>query len=207
MHGIPPGKINEWVPHNQFYSKACYRLDTFKFWPYFYKFPTYDLAKSGFYYSGQKDIVTCFYCGISIYDWSAIDKNEIHNQHQKHSPYCNYMKMMKENDIEILPDLFSYIRSTDITSDDAWDNEWTPYNISMMTYHKRLNTFQPWPKQMAQKPSDLSLCGFYYSGQGDRVICFHCGISILNWDTTDVISKEHKKHSPICKFMHMSSFM
>ena len=42
--------------------------------------------------------------------------------------------------------------------------------------------------------------GFYYTGYGDRVTCFHCGIILRNREQADDVDLEHKKHSPDCKF-------
>ena len=35
--------------------------------------------------------------------------------------------------------------------------------------------------------------GFYYTGCGDRVTCFHCGITLHNWEHADDVDMEHKK--------------
>ena len=45
--------------------------------------------------------------------------------------------------------------------------------------------------------------GFYYTGCGDRVTCFHCGITLRNWEHADNVDMEHKKHSPECKYLQM----
>ena len=45
--------------------------------------------------------------------------------------------------------------------------------------------------------------GFYYTGCGDKVTCFHCGITLRNWESLDDVDGEHKKHSPECKYLFM----
>ena len=47
--------------------------------------------------------------------------------------------------------------------------------------------------------------GFYYTGCGDRITCFHCGITLCNWKHADNVDMEHKKHSPECKYLNVSS--
>ena len=42
---------------------------------------------------------------------------------------------------------------------------------------------------------------FYCTGCGDRVTCFHCGITLCNWEHADNVDMEHKKHSPECKYL------
>ena len=34
--------------------------------------------------------------------------------------------------------------------------------------------------------------GFYYTGCGDRVTCFYCGIILHNWEHADNVDMEHK---------------
>ena len=34
--------------------------------------------------------------------------------------------------------------------------------------------------------------GFYYTGHADKITCFHCGITLFNWDSSDDVDVEHK---------------
>lgn len=77
---------------------------------------------------------------------------------------------------------------------------WTPFNIRMAIPKDRENTFISWPRQIVQKASDFVPSGFYYTGRGDVVQCFFCGISLKHWSRTDRVEVEHRKHSPECKF-------
>ena len=83
------------------------------------------------------------------------------------------------------------------------NTSWTPFNTSMAISKDRENTFISWPKQIVQKPSELVPSGFYYTGRGDVVQCFFCGISLKHWSRTDRVDIEHRKHSPQCKFQLM----
>ena len=49
----------------------------------------------------------------------------------------------------------------------------TPYNEHMAIPVSRGETFITWPKQIAQKPSEMVASGFYYTGRGDVVQCFY----------------------------------
>ena len=80
---------------------------------------------------------------------------------------------------------------------------WTPFNTAMAISKDRENTFISWPKQIVQKPSELVPSGFYYTGRGDVVQCFFCGIYLKHWSCTDRVDIEHRKHSPECKFQLM----
>ena len=84
------------------------------------------------------------------------------------------------------------------------NSTWMPYNTSMANAADRMTTFNSWPKQMVQKPEQMVSSGFYYTGRGDVVQCFHCGISLKYWSRTDRSDMEHRKHSPHCKFLVMA---
>lgn len=76
-------------------------------------------------------------------------------------------------------------------------------NHAMIKYSARLNSFEKWPRQIAQKPDAMASAGFYYTKVGDGVRCFCCGLGLINWERNDNIIFEHKKHAPYCKFVEM----
>ena len=78
---------------------------------------------------------------------------------------------------------------------------WIPFNDEMSNNWKRYGSFAKWPKQMEQKPSDLVKSGFFYTGKGDLVTCFMCGLTLKDWECGDIVDIEHKKWSPGCKFL------
>ena len=86
----------------------------------------------------------------------------------------------------------------------AGDFQWSPFSTLMAGYERRLHSFKRWPKQMAQCPIDMVRSEFYYSGSGDVVTCFFCGITLKEWDSVDNIDFEHKKFSPQCKYLMMA---
>ena len=66
---------------------------------------------------------------------------------------------------------------------------------------KRLNTFFTWPQTAYIKPFELAKAGFIYSGTGDAVKCYKCGVSLRNWEPNDNAWAEHEKWSPNCKLV------
>jgi len=70
-------------------------------------------------------------------------------------------------------------------------------------YDFRLLTFASWPRQMEPDKTALARCGFVYAGEGDKVICFFCGLKMEQWDRTDNPWKEHFKASPNCDYLNM----
>ena len=86
----------------------------------------------------------------------------------------------------------------------TYDYNWSPFNTMVVKFGSRMQSFQRWPKQMAQCPIDMVRSGFFYCGYGDSVSCFFCGITLREWDTVDNINFEHKKFSPNCKYLSMA---
>ena len=84
------------------------------------------------------------------------------------------------------------------------NSSWIPFNMSISKLHQCVATFEErWPKQISQRPYQMIASGFYYTGCGDKVTCFHCGITFHNWESLDDVDGEHKKHSPECKYLFM----
>jgi len=70
----------------------------------------------------------------------------------------------------------------------------------MMTIRGRMNTFQDWPVSFL-KPRDLAKAGFFYTGVGDKVVCFKCFEEFDRWDKKDTPMGEHMNHMPTCPFV------
>uniref|UniRef100_A0A3P9BJ68 E3 ubiquitin-protein ligase XIAP n=1 Tax=Maylandia zebra TaxID=106582 RepID=A0A3P9BJ68_9CICH len=47
----------------------------------------------------------------------------------------------------------------------------------------------------------LARAGFYSTGRGDAVLCFHCGGGLNNWQPEEDPWVEHAKHYPGCSFL------
>lgn len=75
------------------------------------------------------------------------------------------------------------------------------FNIEMASVVSRQKTFENWTHKHIQDPDDLVKCGFYYTGENDKVLCFHCGIGLHNWEADDSVWIEHAINSPLCPFM------
>lgn len=64
----------------------------------------------------------------------------------------------------------------------------------------RLRSFQRYPNESKPFAIRFAQAGFYYSGNGDEVICFVCKISVQNWKADDDPSQIHLNRSPSCTF-------
>ena len=104
------------------------------------------------------------------------------------------------------PNLDQKSKGEDVTKNQINEEQnkaWIPHNTLMALAADRENSFITWPRQIAQKASDFVPSGFYYTGRGDVVQCFFCGIALKHWSRNDSVNLEHRKHSPECKFQLM----
>lgn len=94
-------------------AAAATRLTTFRNWPHPQSLPPERMAGAGFYYTGQRELVRCFYCNQHLEKWEAAD--DPWNEHSRHSPNCPYIQYvnaylpadsltMSEGDIRSLMD-------------------------------------------------------------------------------------------------------
>jgi len=67
----------------------------------------------------------------------------------------------------------------------------------------RFATYEDWPKTMKQKPKELAEAGFYYTGKGDRVICFSCGGGLKHWEENDVPWEQHAMWYNKCEYLKL----
>lgn len=80
------------VACNPAYSELPKRMASFATWPNEKSPSVDDLVKAGFYYTGTKNIVTCFYCNGSLQNWGSNDNPTI--EHARWFPHCAYAKQL-----------------------------------------------------------------------------------------------------------------
>ncbi|XP_071443990.1 death-associated inhibitor of apoptosis 1-like isoform X2 [Hetaerina americana] len=78
-----------------------------------------------------------------------------------------------------------------------------PVHPDYCTEAARLSSYSLWPVAMKQKPNDLAEAGFYYTGNGDQTICFHCGGGLRDWAEDDDPWIEHAKWFSRCPFVNL----
>ncbi|CAF1261105.1 unnamed protein product [Didymodactylos carnosus] len=82
---------------NVAYVEISKRQASFATWPN-ELLPCVDsLVKSGFYYTGTKTIVTCFYCNGSLHGWEQNDNPMI--EHARWFPHCAYVRQLCGDDL------------------------------------------------------------------------------------------------------------
>lgn len=76
-----------------------------------------------------------------------------------------------------------------------------PYNPCYRDEATRLETFKNWQGDPSAKVEDLAKAGFYYIGNRDQVLCYHCNGGLEHWEADDDPFVEHAKWFPGCQFV------
>lgn len=169
------------------------------------------LASAGFYYTGISDIVRCFRCNVEGQDW--VEGDNPLEDHKTWSPNCEFIANHTPESIDNLLEylsigLRSYIAKSVQNTEELF--EFKKLNIitnKKPRYNKythlevRLQTFKTWPENLTQKGKILAEAGFYYTGIKDKVLCFHCGGGLNDWDESDDPWLEHAFWFPNCQYL------
>lgn len=82
---------------NPAYTELPRRHASFELWPKEELPAVEDLVRAGFFYTGSKTIVTCFYCNGSLQNWGPNDNPMI--EHARWFPHCPYAKQLCGDDL------------------------------------------------------------------------------------------------------------
>jgi len=63
----------------------------------------------------------------------------------------------------------------------------------------RLQSFKYWGGVLPKE--ELAEAGFYMIARRDIVRCFSCHVVLQDWEKTDNVIDEHRRHSPECNFL------
>ena len=91
--------------------------------------------------------------------------------------------------------------STCLSHSSAMNNAVYFEKSDLVYYEDRLKTYEHWPKQIKQSKQNLARAGFYYTGEGDKVTCFACKLSLITWEPTDDVWIEHQKWTTTCLYL------
>ncbi|CAF1268054.1 unnamed protein product [Rotaria sordida] len=99
-HNLGPLRSNDIVftaSCNPAYSEIPKRHASFATWPTEDLPSVDDLVRAGFFYTGTKTIVTCFYCNGSLQNWGPNDNPMI--EHARWFPHCAYARQLCGDDL------------------------------------------------------------------------------------------------------------
>lgn len=95
---IPDISFKHWIPH-PYEVKMCgleKRLQTFYGrWPKQMAQIPIEMAKAGFYFTGEGDKCMTFCCGLIVYQWNHYD--DPLKEHKKHKPECFLPKLLEKS--------------------------------------------------------------------------------------------------------------
>ncbi|KAJ7310497.1 hypothetical protein JRQ81_007419 [Phrynocephalus forsythii] len=169
------------------------RLRSFQNWPSYAPVAPNDLASAGLYYTGIGDEVECFCCGGKLKNWEPSD--QAWSEHRRHFPRCFFVLGRDVGNIGIVPN-----QSGDANLNRGnLHNGSLPQNSSMADYETRIKTFATWNYLVSKE--ELARAGFYSIGNGDSVVCFHCGGGLQEWKDYEDPWEQHAKWFPGCKYL------
>ncbi|XP_014600570.1 PREDICTED: death-associated inhibitor of apoptosis 2-like isoform X1 [Polistes canadensis] len=217
--------------NNQDYRFETIRLQTFEDWPVNFIDPK-DLAAAGFYYLHTEDKVKCFECKIEVYNWEEGDvPMRDHKRHSpicrfvRNIPCGNVPIGVDPNSIPVPsprgydvcgiheigsqpPNAYSENLSNLLFPTDARLKSLGVQRLKQPIYPKYANlelrvlSFDIWPKPMIDI-KQLAEAGFFYTGEQDQTLCFHCGVGLKDWEPNDDPWYEHFKWFVKCHFLLM----
>ncbi|XP_012523341.1 putative inhibitor of apoptosis [Monomorium pharaonis] len=176
------------------------RLLSFENWPKTDVIDPKALAKAGFYYLQNKDMVECAFCRGILMNWKYSEDPD--KSHRLNFPNCDFYLRHSPTDevfklVSIVPETIQNETMTEL----GIQKHEGPYKPEYATYKKRLQTFRGWPKDLKQTPEMLAEAGFYYSGYEDQVRCFYCDGGLRTWQPTDDVWIEHARWFEKCGFV------
>jgi Inhibitor of Apoptosis domain len=178
------------------------------------------LAASGFFFTGEEDLCECHFCGLVVGGWKpGAIVDEIHEQKR---PDCPLVRLRPVGNFVMgseLEDDDNFVYLYEIRPLSGPDDSVTtqrrvpkkdtsglrsgprpPVHSHMQDVEARFDSFVGWPSR--QNPRDMAEAGFFYTGEGDSVLCFHCDGGLKEWVPEDEPAVLHAKwFGPYCAFL------
>lgn len=104
--------------------KESERIKTFRDWQCEFLNPR-DLAKGGFYYTNEQDIVRCAFCGVEIGCWERGDDPD--QDHKKWSSNCDFVRGRQCGNIPMSDD-------EEISNEEHGYDTCGPYGVEVLPF-------------------------------------------------------------------------
>lgn len=197
----PPGQKSLYIaPGNN--SEEKYRLGTF------YKFPTEEipvdpisLAQCGFFFTGYKDRVKCYSCGINAENWVLGDdpsSSKWHYENCLHMVHQDARNVPRNSILNLSDPFFMNTFFSSPTVDLTKYRTYIPPGDCFSEKY-RLATFSKFPARFVEAPV-LAMNGFMYTGDKSKVKCYSCGSSAQSLPPYD--SGNVKYHKANCEHIN-----
>jgi baculoviral IAP repeat-containing protein 7/8 len=181
-----------------------------------YSISPYELAKSGFFSTGEHDNVRCMFCHLEIKGWTSNDTAR--GEHVRWNANCPFLRarnvgnvtldndanervILSQEDVKKLRIILS---KEGVTAEDL--NAIKHLKARHQDYicnKNRLKSFKYWPAYLQTRPDKLCKAGFVYSNIGDRCFTFCCNIVLTHWNPDDDPWEQHARWSFGCQFLQL----
>ena len=184
------------------YQSEAERIKSFVGWPLNEAVHPEQLAHVGFVYTGEGALVQCFQCGVKYRHWYKGDVPL--NVHQKCNPRCSFLQSLGSKSRSSTPEQSPtklYVEP-DSTDGNTESEKVSKHSLQFPDYSDqaiRLQSFKHWGGVLPAQ--ELAEGGFYMIARLDRVKCFSCNVVLYDWEKSDNVINEHRKHSPKCPFL------
>uniref|UniRef100_H2Z958 RING-type domain-containing protein n=1 Tax=Ciona savignyi TaxID=51511 RepID=H2Z958_CIOSA len=207
-----------------------YRLSTFVKFPQETPVNPRHLAAAGFHYTGYKDRVKCFCCGLCVESWCQGDDVKSTRWHRNNCEFINgqdsgnqpigeepsflciirtitFIYVLRPDTLEMSGFIlrfyfYSTFQRIELATIASATDKQLFHGLDLRKESDRMKTFEVWPAQNRTVSSvHLAQSGFFYFGNLDRVQCFSCGGVLRNWNYGDNVNNEHRRHFPHCRYV------
>ena len=161
------------------------------------------MVDAGFYSCNINDCVICLKCNLIGHEWQP-ETDDPCELHRCVSPRCGYVRnqLAKTNPSESTIPLgqastavLGHLPNTlnrgiiELSGDERY------YKIT-----ERMTSFASWNQPNLPSVEQFVRAGFFYTGVGAQVTCFHCHGSLDQWNAADDPLLEHAQRFPRCKY-------
>ncbi|XP_026291412.1 baculoviral IAP repeat-containing protein 7 isoform X3 [Frankliniella occidentalis] len=176
------------------------------------------LAAAGFWFTKSEDIVRCAFCNVEVGRWEEGD--DPIEEHKKWSKNCSFLKRMEVGNIPVDPSnppplppvehggydecgIYNIKKSDNCPVIPSLEKlgiqkRYNPAHPAYTTLDARIESYKSWPIGLKLRPQELAEAGFFYTGLGDKTICFQCGGGLKDWAETDEPWREHALYFSKC---------
>ncbi|XP_026285713.1 death-associated inhibitor of apoptosis 1 isoform X1 [Frankliniella occidentalis] len=176
------------------------------------------LAAAGFWYTKSDDIVRCAFCNVEVGRWEEGD--DPIEEHKKWSKNCSFLNHMETGNIPVDPSnppplppvergdydecgIYNIKKSDNCPVIPSLEKlgiqkRYNPAHPAYVTSDARIESYESWPIGLKLRPQELAEAGFFYTGLGDKTICFQCGGALKDWAETDEPWREHALYFSKC---------
>lgn len=161
------------------------------------------LAKSGFFRNSDGQII-CAYCGF-VFEYMGNENPDVF--HFEFSPHCPYLTRINPNSplnniVNLRTDCVDLDTDYGLAVNDLEQLGVLKHRMAVYpkysTYGRRCKSF---PEDCYQM---LAEAGFFYdSDMKDKIICYHCGGTLANWNKCEDPWIPHARYYPNCDFLRL----